>query len=516
MKLRHLAVIVVAAMLMGCFMLAQSGPGDPKAVRAPAVAGQFYPASGPLLKEAIQAYLADAVAPRTERPLALVVPHAGYVYSAQITADAFRQAASHRYDLVVILGANHSAAGFNRISVYSGAGYRTPLGVAATDRAAAEALVQEDSDCVLDQAAQAKEHSVEVQVPFVQHLFPGVKILAIVVGTDDQAACERLGRALAKILKDRQPLIVASSDLSHYPSAADAPGIDRRTLEAIATMRPETFRNTANVEMARGVPELATTACGAAPIMAAMAAASALGATRGIVISYANSSHVAVGDPARVVGYGAVVLAAGERGRDTSALDRPAADGRATGPLDAADKKALLVLARETLRRYLTTETLPLLRGFSPRAEREQGAFVTLKERGQLRGCIGQIIGRAPLSRTVSMMALEAALNDPRFDKVRASELDSLEIEVSALTPPKAVPNAAAISVGQDGVILQKGNQSAVFLPQVATEQGWDRDEMLDNLCQKGGMPVGCWKTGAKLLTFQADVFSEQQFKNAK
>jgi AmmeMemoRadiSam system protein B len=398
----------------GCFMLAQSGPGDPKVVRAPAVAGQFYPANGSVLKEAIQAYLADAVAPRTERPLALVVPHAGYVYSAQITADAFRQAASHRYDLVVILGANHSAAGFNRISVYSGAGYRTPLGVAATDRAAAEALVKEDAECVLDQAAQAKEHSVEVQVPFVQHLFPGVKILAIVVGTDDQAACERLGRALAKILKDRQPLIVASSDLSHYPSAADAPGIDRKTLEAIATMRPDTFRNTANVEMARGVagwpPRRAALA---APILAAMTASSALGATRGIVISYANSSHVAVGDPARVVGYGAVVLAAGERGRDTSALDKPAADARVMGPLDAADKKALLVLARETLRRYLTTETLPLLRGFSPRAEREQGAFVTLKERGQLRGCIGQIIGTAPLSRTVSMMALEAALNDP-------------------------------------------------------------------------------------------------------
>jgi hypothetical protein len=516
MKLRHIAVLIVAVLSLGCFMLAQSGPGDPKAVRAPAVAGQFYPGNAALLKQAIQAYLADAVPARAERPFALVVPHAGYVYSAQIAADAFRQAANHRYDLVVILGANHSAAGFNRISVYSGAGYRTPLGVAETDRATAEALVKEDPDCVLDQAAQAKEHSVEVQVPFVQQLFPGVKILPIVVGSDDQAVCTRLGRALAKILKDRQPLIVASSDLSHYPSAGDAPAVDRRTLESIATMNADTFRTTANGEMARGVGELATTACGAAPIMVAMTAASTLGATRGVVISYANSSSVAVGDPDRVVGYGAVAFTPGERGRDTSVLDKQAATAAPGDPLDAADKKALLILARETLRRYLATETLPLVRGFSPRAERVQGAFVTLKKQGQLRGCIGQIIGTAPLSRVVSMMALESALNDPRFDRVRANELDTLEIEISALTPPKSIPNAGAIVVGRDGVILQKGSQSAVFLPQVATEQGWGRDEMLDNLCQKGGMAVGCWKSGAKLLTFQADVFSEHQFRTGK
>ena len=506
MRPTALAVLLAAFLSLGCFMMAQSGPGDPKAVRAPAVAGQYYPASSAQLKLAIQAYLESAVPARTERPIALVVPHAGYVYSAQIAADAFRQAAGHRYDLVVIVAANHSAAGFNRISVYSGAGYRTPLGIAESDRAAAEALVREDSDCVLDQAAQANEHSVEVQVPFVQHLFPSAKFLAIVVGTEDQAVCTRLGRALAKVLKDRQALIVASSDLSHYPSAKDAAAVDRRTLEAMASMSPDTLRQTVEAEMSRGVSELATTACGAAPVMAAMTAASGLGATRGVVLSYANSSDVAVGDSSRVVGYGAVAFTGGERGRDIRALDKPAAVA-AGEALTAADKQALLVLARETL---------PLVRGFSPRAEREQGAFVTLKKRGELRGCIGRIVGTAPLSRIVSMMALESALNDPRFDKVRASELDALEIEISALTPPKEVPHALAIVVGRDGVILQKGKQSAVFLPQVATEQGWDRDEMLDNLCEKGGMSAGCWRSGAKLLTFQADVFSEREFKTAR
>ena len=516
MKAKMSAALLVAVLSLSCFMMAQSGPGDPKAVRAPAVAGQFYPADGAQLKQALEAYLADAVAPRTERPVAIVVPHAGYAYSAQIAADAFRQAAGHRYDVVVILGANHSAANFNRIAVYSGAGYRTPFGVAETDRAVADALVREDRDAVFDQAAQAQEHSVEVQVPFVQHLFPGVKIVPIVVGADDPAVCTRFGRALASVLKGRQPLIVASSDLSHYPSAKDAPAVDRRTLEAIASLNPDFFREAAVSDLSRGVDSLVTTACGAAPIMAAMAAATDLGATRGVVISYANSSFVAVGDAARVVGYGAVVFTAGARGRDLGGLDKASPASASNDPLNGADKQALLTLARETLRRYLTTQTLPLVRGFSPRAERVQGAFVTLKARGELRGCIGQIIGTAPLSRVVSMMALESALNDPRFDKVRASELDGIEIEISALTPPKAVPDPSAIVVGRDGVILQKGGQSAVFLPQVAPEQGWSRDEMLDNLCLKGGMPAGCWKTGAKLQTFQADVFSEGQFRTGR
>lgn len=515
MRASRSGAVGAAFLCLGCWVLAQTG-GSQKAVREPAVSGRFYPADPAKLRLVLQDSLQDALPPGPDRPLALVVPHAGYIYSAQIAADAFRQASGHRYDVVVILGANHSAAGFNRISVYSGAGFRTPLGEAEVDRSVAEALVKEDPDCVFDQAAQATEHSIEVQVPFVQHLFPGVKIVPVVVGAQESSVCVRLGRALAKVLKDRQPLIVASSDLSHYPNARDAVGVDRRTLAAIASLSPEAFLAAMSAEMARGVPELATTACGAAPIMTAMAAASGLGAPRGVVISYANSSDVAVGDTTRVVGYGAVAFTAGERGRDTSAVDRTTPAAASNEALDAADKKALLALARKTLRRYLSTETLPLVRGFSPRAERVQGAFVTLKKHGELRGCIGRIVSTLPLSRVVSMMAIEAALNDTRFDKVRASELDSLEIEISALTPPKSIPGASAVVVGRDGVILQKGNQSAVFLPQVATEEGWSRDEMLGHLCEKAGLPSGCWRSGARLLTFQAEVFSERQFRDAK
>jgi AmmeMemoRadiSam system protein B/AmmeMemoRadiSam system protein A len=507
----RLSAIAATVLTLGCWTLAQT-PGDSKAIREPAVAGQFYPAQPAALKQALEAYLRDAVPPKPDRPIAIVVPHAGYIYSAQIAADAWRQAGAHRYDTIVILGTNHTGAATGRVSVYSGSGFRTPLGTVGIDKAIVDALVREDPISVLDQAAHAREHSVEVHVPFVQHLFPHAKIVAAIVGTEDPAACARFGRALGKILKDRQALIVASSDLSHYPSARDAPGVDRRTLEAIASLSPDRLRSSTEMQMQRGVPELVTTACGEAPIMAAMAAATLLGATRGTVVSYANSADVAVGDPARAVGYGAVVFTSGERGSDTSALVPPPVASK-DAPLTPADKKALLQLARETLRRYLNTETLPLARGLDPKLQRNQGVFVTLRKRGDLRGCIGNITGGAPLCQLVSRMALEAALNDPRFSKVQPKELDSLEIEISVLTPLKSIGRPQEIVVGRDGVILSKSGRSAVFLPQVATEQGWGLEEMLDNLCLKAGLPTGAWRSGASFSVFQAEVFGEGEFK---
>ena len=511
MRPSRLGVLAAAFLCLGCWTLAQS-PGDGKAVREPAVAGQFYPAQPAALKQALEAYLRDAVAPKPDRPIAIVVPHAGYIYSAQIAADAWRQAGRHRYDTIVLLGTNHTGAATGRVSVYSGAGFRTPLGTVQIDKAITDALLKEDSISVPDQAAHAREHSIEVHVPFVQHLFPGAKIVAAVVGTQDPALCARFGRALGRVLKDRQVLIVASSDLSHYPSARDATSVDRRTLEAIASLSPERLHSSAQAEMQRGVPDLATTACGEAPIMAAMTAATLLGATRGTVVSYANSADVAVGDPSRAVGYGAVVFTAGERGSDTSALTPPPIPPKDT-PLTAADKKALLQLARETLQRYLNTETLPLARGLDPKLQRDQGVFVTLKKRGDLRGCIGNITGGAPLCRLVTIMALEAALNDPRFSKVQPRELDSLEIEISVLTPLRSIRAPQEIVVGRDGVVLSKNGRSAVFLPQVATEQGWGRDEMLDNLSLKAGLPANAWRTGASFSVFQAEVFGEGDIK---
>jgi len=240
-----------------------------------------------------------------------------------------------------------------------------------------------------------------------------------------------------------------------------------------------------------------------------IAAAVALGATRGTVVSYANSGDVLVGDPSSVVGYGAVVMTAGDRGSDVTALTRSTAID-ASAPLQTPDKEALLTMAREAISRFIATETVPRTPTDNPRLMRSQGVFVTLRKRGELRGCIGQIGADVPLGQLTGRMALAAATDDPRFSKVRADELSQILIEVSVLTEPKPVPGAAAIVLGRDGVILNKSGRSAVFLPSVATEQGWDRTQLLDNLALKAGLPQDAWRTGAQLLVFQAEVFAEK------
>ncbi len=507
--LRRSPFLVLVVLVLSCGSV---GTGAGSQDRDPIGPGQFYPSSPSMLKAAVQAMLGDAVPPRADRPIAIVVPHAGYVYSGQIAADAYRQAAAHRYDTVVIVGVNHTGANFRKVGICPGRTFRTPLGGVPIDDSFVAALQKEDGDVVFDANVHKAEHSVEVQVPFVQQVLPNAKIVPLVVGRPDPSLCVRLGRALGTVSKGRSVLLVASSDLSHYPSASNASEVDRRTLETIARLDADAVYQNEMGENDRPVPELVTHACGTGAIMAVVAAARALGATRGTVLSYANSGDTIAGEPQRAVGYGAVMFTAGEPGTDVSALK--ATTTRDEAPLQAQDKKWMLGFARETIQRYLTTDTLPLPRGFPARLQRNRGVFVTLKKRGALRGCIGHIPGDTPMVRLAGMMAFASAFQDPRFDKVAAGELRDLEVEISILSPPKPVGGASDIVVGRDGVVLTADGRSAVFLPQVAPEQGWNRDEMLDNLCAKAGLPADRWRRGGvRFETFQAEVFGERDVK---
>ena len=508
--MRHEKRRTRAVLVLGLAVLAVTAMGAKHAgERPPAVAGQFYPADAGKLEAAVKAFLEDAVPPKGERPLALVVPHAGYVYSGQIAADAYRQAMGYDYDVVVILGTNHTRPGFDGVSVYTGTAYRTPLGAAPVDQDLAEALLAQDPRFTFDSRVHEKEHSVEVQVPFVQVAFPGVKILPAVVGTPDSALCARLGRALAAVLRGRRPLIVASSDLSHYPAYEDAVASDRAVLQAMVTLDGAALREAIRTQMERGRPGLVTCACGEGPILAAMEAARILGANRGIVVSYANSGDTALGNRGRVVGYGAVAFAAGTPGTDTDALIRPEEEEATTEPPTAEEGNLLLGFARKTIQRYLETETAPLARGFPPRLRRLQGVFVTLTENGQLRGCIGHTAVDLPVAQAVGAMALQAAFNDPRFPPLERKELDAIRIEVSLLTPLRRVSGPEAVRLGTDGVSWRGEGRSALFLPEVAPQQGWDIEELMNHLCRKAGLDPDAWRRGGELYTFQTVVFQE-------
>jgi hypothetical protein len=320
--------------------------------------------------------------------------------------------------------------------------------------------------------------------------------------------CERLGQALAKVLAGRRALLVASSDLAHYPDYADARASDRAVLESVARLDLAGVHRAATVEPGGARPALVTGACGEAPVMAAIAAARALGATRGVVLSWANSGDTSFGDRDRVVGYGAAMLAAGPPGADLAALESPPAEP-AGAALNADAERQLLRFARRTLERILATDTAPLARDLPPAARRLQGAFVTLREHGELRGCIGYMGEDQPLGQVVGRMTLAAAFQDTRFQPVTAAELPRIEIEISALTPLTRVAGPDAVVIGRDGVRIHKDGRVGVFLPEVPVEQRWDRTALMENLCLKAGLPRDAWTRGAELYTFRSIHFGE-------
>lgn len=475
-------------------------------IRPAVVAGKFYPDDPGRLSAVIDAMMQNVVTPELEPPVALVVPHAGYTYSGQICADAFKLVSRLSFDRIIILGTNHTASDFQGISIFDAGEFETPLGRIPVDEAIAKKLLSAGKPVTADHRVHLREHSIEVILPFIQKVFPKAKIVPIIIGEPNIDMCQWFGGILAEAIKGKNILIIASSDLSHYPGYSDAAEVDRSTLNAMMRLDPGAFLAEVRQQERLPVRNLATAACGLGPILTAMVAARSLGADCGRVISHANSGDTTLGDHSRVVGYAAVSFC-----RASSPCGEPLQAGTASRApaLTGEQKQDLLSFARSTLQQYLETETTPLFRREDPSFHEKRGAFVTLKKYGELRGCIGNMTPDLPLYQTVGRMALSAAFHDSRFPRLSLSELKDVQIEISVLTPYQRVESVDQIRVGPDGVLLKRSGRSAVFLPQVAPEQGWTRNEMLDNLCRKAGLASDCWKQDAEFHTFQAVIFSE-------
>jgi AmmeMemoRadiSam system protein B/AmmeMemoRadiSam system protein A len=512
MEMKPIIKISILALFCFCFPDCKGQTTD-SSIRPPAVAGKFYPADPGKLRNALKYFYEDAVKQQySAKPLGIIVPHAGYIYSGQIAADAFNQVRNFNYDVIIILGTNHTTANFNKISVYPKGAFRTPLGLAQIDAKITDMLLNEDSDCVTDISPQETEHSVEVQVPFIQYIFPKAKIVPIVIGTSDLQLCAKFGRVISKILKDKNALIVASSDLSHYPGYDDAVTTDKNTLDAIVKMNTENISAEMDKQLNSGIPSLVTCACGEGPILTLVTYVNESGGNLASLISSANSGNTLIGDNDRVVGYGAVAFYHTDQIIKSPIDETNNISNVNNKDLSNADKQTLLTLARKSIEHYLTSETIPLPRNLSADLNVKQGAFVTLKKNGDLRGCIGSMSEALPLYSVVGRMALAAAFNDTRFQPLELSELPDVELEISVLTPFVKIKNADAIVLGRDGVILKKNGKQAVYLPQVATETGWGKEKFLSQLCLKAGLNTDDWHT-AELYTFRAEVFSESDFK---
>jgi AmmeMemoRadiSam system protein B/AmmeMemoRadiSam system protein A len=474
---------------------AASSTVPPGRIKPAEFAGSWYPGDRDELVRTVDALLA-AAQPAAERgaPIALIVPHAGYPYSGPVAAYGFKQLEGKSYDVAVIIGADHQPPVSNPISVWAEGGFETPLGVVPVDVKLAQALIAADPRITFDPSTFQGEHMIEIELPFLQRTCPACSIVPILMGTDDEEAVQALAKALLPALAGRRAVVIASSDLSHYPKREDAVRVDNATLAAIETGDPARLRETTAAQMSAGIPNLVTCACSEGPILVAMHVAQGLGADRTTILHYANSADAPGGDPTQVVGYGAVMF------------------WRYAPPdLTQLQRNELLKLARAAIAENLKTGRIPDYTTDDPALTVHSGAFVTLKENGKLRGCIGQMQADIPLYRLVQEMAVAAATSDPRFPRLRPDELSQVSIEVSVLSPLQRITDVQQIQVGTHGLMIVKDGRQGVFLPQVPIEQGWNRDEYLEELCGKAGLPSGCWRDlqQAMLYTFTAVVFRE-------
>lgn len=460
------------------------------------LAGTWYFSDKTTLSSQLDRYLAAAkVEPINGDIKAIIVPHAGLIYSGPVAAYAYKAIQGGNYSTILLLGFCHRKS-FDGVSVYKEGYFETPLGSLEVDSQLASEIISYNKKITFYPEAFEKENSIELELPFIKKVLPNSKIVPIAFGSSNLDYCKMMRDILAEILSRRDDvLLVASTDMSHYHTYEDANRLDSKSIELLRNFEAKQIYEKSIIGE--------QLFCGYRPVATALLTCKQIGADNISILQYANSGDI-TGDKRSVVGYVSAAIYQGiqnEKGRD-----------KGEGMLNEAQKRRLLEIARNTLTAYLETGKILEIKEEDPILGKEMGAFVTLHKKGQLRGCIGNIIGRGPLYLTVRSMAIESATGDPRFPKVTLKELGQIDIEISVLSELEKVTDTERIEMGVHGVLVRKGFASGVFLPQVATETGWSREEFLTNLCtHKAGLLPDAWKTGeADIYIFTALVFGEK------
>ena len=487
--------------LIICLVL-MSGIGYTQEIKRPNVAGAFYPDDPTELSRMIDGFLDKANPEPVEGDIfALISPHAGYGFSGQTAAFGYKLIKDKPYKTVIVIGPSHYYP-FSGVSVYPRGIFSTPLGDLKIDAEFTRKLLNKDSDIIFDPAAFTKEHSVEVELPFLQKVLVDFKIVPIVMGDCTLSTCQKLANLLKQAIAGRSDvLVVVSTDMYHGYDYEEAEKMDNLTLVALKNMDAH--------NLYYGLREGKMQLCGGFGAVSALILAKELGHDKLKVLNYTNSAMVTDKKIKGIwtVGYASCAI--------DQAKSLPAGRQGETMLLNNEQRKKLLEIARRSIETYLKTGKKLEVAETDPALLKDMGAFVTLRKDGELRGCIGHMVGSQPLYLTVRDMAIEAATGDPRFSPLNLAELKDIEIEISALSPLEKVDSADKIQMGVHGVIVKRGFHSGVFLPQVATETGWSKEEFLSNLCShKAGLPADAWKDpSTELYVFTAEVFSEQDIK---
>ena len=482
-------------------------------LRPAVLSGTWYPGEPSQLTRTVRGFLAEAdraVRP-TGRPLLAVVPHAGYSYSGPAAGRLYGLLEGLNYDRVFILAPSHRAT-IDRIALSGATAFAVPGGKVTVDHETVAFLTSHPS-YEIDDDVHASEHAVEIQLPFLREIFgANLRIVPLLVPHQSDLWLHEAAQVLEPWC-DGSTLFVVSTDFTHYgmaygyvpfadPSAEKLAQLDRGAIDLI-------LARDASGLLAYG-EKTGITMCGIQAAALALSAPLPAGGEAHLV-DYRRSGD-RDGNYSMSVSYASLLLTSpartAEKGKDTVP----------TAGLDPAEKGFLLALARHAVTAAVAGQGAPESetwaategRELTSRLRENCGAFVTLTQAGRLRGCIGTIEGSMPLAAAVAENSVGAATRDTRFEPVQPEELDDLHIEISVLTPLRSVASRAEIVLGRHGIILQKGTARAVFLPQVAPEQGWDLETTLTHLALKAGLGPDGWREGASWQVFEAEIFGEE------
>lgn len=465
--------------------------------RKAAFAGQFYDGNKKDLTLQIQNLFEKSSASNsTEKPQAIVSPHAGYMFSGEVAASAFNQIPKDAvYKRVFVLASSHQYH-FKGAAVYSSGNYETPLGEIKTDLKLAKQLISSSSIFTDKPEAHEKEHSLEVQLPFLQSkLETNFQLVPIILGTNKYSDCEEIAAVLRPYFTSDN-LFVISTDFSHYPTYNDAVLTDKRTADVICNNQTEELQAVLLNTKKERVKNLATSLCGWTSVY------TLLNLTAGgnfdfNQISYQNSGDSKIyGDKDRVVGYWAISV------YEKSQLFT----------ISEAERVEILNQARQSIINYLESEKrgkiLPA-KSTSGILNDKTGAFVSIYVQDKLRGCIGGFAQDKTLNELVQKMSVSAAC-DKRFDSLKIEEMDEMKLEISVLSPLKKIESIEEIELGKHGIYIQQNSNSGTFLPQVAKKTKWTVKQFLSHCARdKAGIGWDGWKT-AEISTYEAVIFSEK------
>ena len=461
--------------------------------RAPEFAGKFYPGTKESLISQLNELFAEAKPLQNSdaKTRAIISPHAGYVFSGKIAASAFNQIPENaHYKKVFVIASSHQFL-FGGASVYKKGNYFTPLGEIPVDRETASRLYEGSELFQHDAESHHFEHSLEVQLPFLQFkLKNDYKLVPIILGTNNPDDCKKIAEILEPYFVPEN-LFIISTDFSHYPSYNNAVDNDMATADAILSNNPKELRRVLDENKMKKIHGLATSLCGWTSVLTLLY----LTENKNLAyykIDYQNSGDAKmVGDKDRVVGYWALLVA---EENEFSVLEE--------------EKDELLRKAKSSIKHYLETgnranpeppETNGILND-------EAGVFVSIYVNDELRGCIGNFAQGETLNNLVQRMAVSAT-RDHRFENLKKEELDDMQLEISVLSPLKKINSMDEIELGKHGIYIKKGLNSGTFLPQVAKKTNWSLDEFLGHCARdKAGLGWDGWRE-AEIYTYEAFIF---------